>query len=152
MPSTGRSSTTAQPKWPDGEFLLFLNDDIEIIQDDWLDRLMEHAQRPEVGITGPQLLYRDGKVQHAGMFLSNNGIGRHAFRFAAKDDPCYFGLALTQRNVIAVTGACMLVRKRNLRPAGPVRRSPPDRQQRSGFLPARSHRAGLLTVFTPYAS
>ena len=73
--------------------------------------MMEHAQRPEVGITGPQLLYRDGKVQHAGMFLATNGIGRHAFRFAAKDDPCYFGLALTQRNVIAVTGACMLVRR-----------------------------------------
>ena len=45
------------------------------------------------------------------MFLSSNGIGRHAFRHAAKDDPCYFGLALTKRNVMAVTGACMLIRR-----------------------------------------
>ena len=45
-----------------------------------------------------------------GMFLGA-GIGRHAFRFAAEDEPGYFGLALTQRNVIAVTGACMLVRR-----------------------------------------
>ncbi len=45
------------------------------------------------------------------MFLATNGIGRHAFRYAAADDPCYFGLALTQRNVMAVTGACMLVRR-----------------------------------------
>ena len=53
----------------DGEFLLFLNDDIEITHADWLDALLEHAQRPEVGVVGPQLLYPDRTVQHAGMFL-----------------------------------------------------------------------------------
>jgi ADP-heptose:LPS heptosyltransferase/GT2 family glycosyltransferase len=135
----------------DGEFLLFLNDDIEIVQDDWLDRLMEHAQRPEVGVTGPQLLYRDGKVQHAGMFLSSNGIGRHAFRFAAKDDPCYFGLALTQRNVIAVTGACMLVRKETFERLGRFDEAHEIVNNDLDFC-LKVHRAGLLTVFTPYAS
>jgi ADP-heptose:LPS heptosyltransferase/GT2 family glycosyltransferase len=134
-----------------GEFLLFLNDDIEIIQGDWLDRLMEHAQRPEVGITGPQLLYRDGKVQHAGMFLSTNGIGRHAFRFAGKDDPCYFGLALTQRNVIAVTGACMLVRKDTFDRLGRFDEAHQIVNNDLDFC-LKVHRAGLLTVFTPYAS
>jgi ADP-heptose:LPS heptosyltransferase/GT2 family glycosyltransferase len=135
----------------DGEFLLFLNDDIEITQEDWLDRLLEHAQRPEVGITGPQLLYRDGKVQHAGMFLSGNGIGRHAFRFAAKGDPCYFGLALTQRNVIAVTGACMLVRKETFERLGGFDEAHEIVNNDLDFC-LRAHRAGLLTVFTPYAS
>ena len=107
----------------DSEYLLFLNDDIEITQDDWLDVLLEHAQRPEVGVVGPQLLYPSGKVQHAGMFLGA-GIGRHAFRFASADEPGYFGLALTQRNVIAVTGACMLMRRDVLRgdSAGSTRR------------------------------
>ena len=52
--------------------------------------MVEHAQRPEVAAVGPQLLYRDGTVQHAGMFLANNGIGRHAFRFAAKRRPVLF--------------------------------------------------------------
>ena len=94
-----------------GEYLLFLNDDIEVTQADWLDVLLEHAQRPEVAVVGPQLLYPDGKVQHAGMFLATRGTARHAFRFAAGDEPGYFGLALTQRNVIAVTGACMLMRR-----------------------------------------
>jgi ADP-heptose:LPS heptosyltransferase/GT2 family glycosyltransferase len=135
----------------DGEFLLFLNDDIEITQDDWLDRLMEHGQRPEVGIVGPQLLYRDGKVQHAGMFLANNGIGRHAFRFADNDDPCYFGLALTQRNVIAVTGACMLVRKETFERLGRFNEAHEIVNNDLDFC-LRVHRAGLLTVFTPYAS
>ncbi len=93
-----------------GEFLLFLNDDIEVTDPYWLDALLEHAQRDDVGIVGPQLRYPDGKVQHAGLFLTRVGA-RHAFRFFAADDPGPFGMALTQRNVIGVTGACMLMRR-----------------------------------------
>ena len=79
-----------------GEYLLFLNDDVEIEREDWLDALLEHAQRPEVGIVGAQLLYPDRKVQHAGIFLTTLGAGRHSFRFLDADEPGYFGLALTQ--------------------------------------------------------
>ncbi|WP_428485110.1 glycosyltransferase family 9 protein [Rhodopila sp.] len=135
----------------DGDYLLFLNDDIEIVQDDWLDAMMEHAQRPEVGITGPRLLYPDGKVQHAGMFLANNGIGRHAFRFCAADDPGYFGLALTQRNVIAVTGACLLVRRETFESLGRFDEAHEITNNDLDFC-LRVHRAGLLTVFTPYTT
>nr|WP_294509934.1 glycosyltransferase family 9 protein [uncultured Rhodopila sp.] len=135
----------------DGDYFLFLNDDMEITEEGWLDALLEHAQRPEVGIAGPQLLYRDGKVQHAGMFLANNGIGRHAFRFAAHDDPCYFGLNLTQRNVIAVTGACMLVRREVFERLGGFDEAHQITNNDLDFC-LRAHRAGLLTVFTPYAS
>jgi ADP-heptose:LPS heptosyltransferase/GT2 family glycosyltransferase len=135
----------------EGAYLLFLNDDTEIIQDDWLDSMMEHVQRPEVGIVGPQLLYGDGTVQHAGMFLASNGIGRHAFRFAAKDDPCYFGLALTQRNVMAVTGACMLVRRETFERLGRFNEAHQIINNDLDFC-LRAHRAGLLTVYTPYAT
>jgi len=135
----------------EGDYLLFLNDDIEIVREDWLNAMMEHAQRPEVGITGPQLLYPGGKVQHAGMFLANNGLGRHAFRFASHDDPCYFGLALTQRNVMAVTGACMLVRRQTFERLGRFDEAHQIVNNDLDFC-LRAHRAGLLTVFTPYAS
>ncbi|HEV8677980.1 MAG TPA: glycosyltransferase family 9 protein, partial [Stellaceae bacterium] len=94
-----------------GEYLLFLNDDIEIDDPEWLGALVEEAQRPEVGVVGARLLYPDRRVQHAGMFLAALGQARHAFRYAAEEDPGYFGLALTQRNVIAVTGACFLTRR-----------------------------------------
>ena len=93
-----------------GEFLLFLNDDVEIIEPDWLDALLAHAERPEIGAVGARLLYPDRKVQHAGVFWTPRG-GRHAFRYASEAEPGYFGLALTERNVIAVTGACLLVRR-----------------------------------------
>src|SRR5439155_910355 len=79
-----------------GEFLLFLNDDIEIIEPDWLDTLLGEAQRPEVGAVGPLLLYPDRRIQHAGLFLAAMGQGRHAFRYLAEEEPGYFGLARTQ--------------------------------------------------------
>ena len=135
----------------DGEYLLFLNDDIEICQDDWLDVLMEHAQRPDVGLVGPRLVYPDRKVQHAGMFLADNGIGRHAFRFAAEDEPGYFGLALTQRNTIAVTGACMLVRRDVFDGLGRFDEAHEIVNNDLDFC-LRAHDAGLLTVYTPYAT
>ncbi|HUB46678.1 MAG TPA: glycosyltransferase family 9 protein [Acetobacteraceae bacterium] len=134
----------------DSDYLLFLNDDIEITQDDWLQGLLEHAQRPEVGIVGPQLLYPSGKVQHAGMFLGA-GIGRHAFRFATADDPGYFGLALTQRNVIAVTGACMLMRRTLFFELGGFNEAHSVINNDLDFC-LRAHEAGKLTVYTPHVS
>ncbi|MEJ0016680.1 MAG: glycosyltransferase family 9 protein [Acetobacteraceae bacterium] len=134
-----------------GEYLLFLNDDIEVVQPDWLDVLLEHAQRPEVAVVGPQLLYPDGKVQHAGMFLAARGVARHAFRFAASDDPGYFGLALTQRNVMAVTGACMLMRRTLFQALGGFEEAHEIVNNDLDFC-LRAHQAGKLVVFTPYAS
>jgi len=134
----------------DGEFLLFLNDDIEITQPDWLDALLEHVQRPEVGVVGPQLLYPGDKVQHAGMFLGTS-VGRHAFRFAPHDEPGYFGLALTQRNVIAVTGACMLMRRSFFEAMNGFEEAHSVINNDLDFC-LRAHQAGKLTVFTPYAS
>ena len=61
-------------------------------------------------MVGARLLYPDGKVQHAGMFLSHS-VARHAFRYLPSSEPGPFGLAATQRNVIGVTGACMLIRR-----------------------------------------
>jgi ADP-heptose:LPS heptosyltransferase/GT2 family glycosyltransferase len=93
-----------------GEFLLFLNDDVEAISPRWLHAMLEAAERPEVGVVGARLLYPDGRIQHAGMYLSQSG-GRHAFRFAEADDVGPHGLAAATRNVASVTGACMLVRR-----------------------------------------
>ena len=134
-----------------GDYLLFLNDDIEIDHEDWLDAMLEHAQQPGVGIVGPQLLYPDRMVQHAGMFLGVSGLGRHAFRFSSEDEPGYFGLALTQRNVIAVTGACMLMRREVFQQLGQFDEAHDIVNNDLDFC-LRAYRAGLRTVFTPYAT
>ncbi len=134
-----------------GEFYLFLNDDIEIIDPDWLHALMEHALRPEVGVVGARLLYPDRRVQHAGMFLAGTGIARHAFRYAAEDDACYFGLALTQRNVLAVTGACMLTRRETFESLGGFDVAHSVVNNDLDYC-LRAWQSGLFNVFTPHAT
>ncbi len=94
-----------------GDYLLFFNDDVEIIDGEWLDVLLDAIEQPGVGAVGARLLYPDGKLQHGGMFLADMSQARHAFRFLDREEGGYFGLALTQRNVISVTGACLLVKR-----------------------------------------
>src|SRR5207237_5530904 len=133
------------------DFLLFLNDDIEIIEPGWLDVLVEQAQRPEVGVIGPQLLYPDRRVQHAGMFLAAMAQARHAFRDIAEDEPGYFGLALTQRNVIAVTGACLMTRRDSFAALGGFDESQAIINNDLDFC-LRAWQRGMVNVYTPYAT
>jgi O-antigen biosynthesis protein len=134
-----------------GEYLLFLNDDIEITDPDWLEALLAEAQRPEVGAVGPRLLYPDRRVQHAGMFLGAVGQGRHAFRYAAEDDPGYFGLALTQRNVIAVTGACLMTRREAFDTLGGFNESHGIINNDVDYC-LRAWQSGLFNVYAPEAT
>jgi ADP-heptose:LPS heptosyltransferase/GT2 family glycosyltransferase len=133
-----------------GKYLLFLNDDIEIIDADWLGALVEQAQRPEVGVVGALLLYPDRSVQHGGVMLDRAGRGRHAFRHLPEGDPGYFGLALTQRNVISVTGACLLTRRETFESLGRFDASHAVVNNDLDYC-LRSWRQGLLNVYTPHA-
>jgi ADP-heptose:LPS heptosyltransferase/GT2 family glycosyltransferase len=133
-----------------GEFLLFLNDDIEARDPGWLEALLEYAHQSEVGVVGPQLLYPDGKVQHAGMFLSRK-VARHAFRYAAADEQGSFGQALVQRNVMAVTGACMLMRRATFEEVGRFDEAHGVVNNDVDFC-LRTWRSGLRVVYTPFAT
>ncbi len=97
-----------------GEVLLLLNNDISMPDDGWLDALMAHAVRPNVGAVGARLVYPDGKLQHAGVALgigSDPGVAGHMGYHAEGDDPGYYGHWRMTRNVSAVTAACLAVRK-----------------------------------------
>jgi ADP-heptose:LPS heptosyltransferase/GT2 family glycosyltransferase len=133
-----------------GKFLLFLNDDIEIIESDWLDALLEQAQRPEVGVVGPLLLYPNRSVQQAGVMLDDAGRGRHAFRHLPEGDAGYFGLALTQRNVISVTGACLLTRRETFDSLGGFDEAHAIINNDLDFC-LRARQKKLLNVYTPHA-
>ena len=95
-----------------GEQLLFLNNDVEVINPDWMTAMLEYAQFDSVGAVGARLLYADGTIQHAGIVLTRAGVGLHAFRNTAKDVPGVPRLADLPRNCSAVTGACMMVPRR----------------------------------------
>ena len=94
-----------------GEFLLLLNNDTAALHDDWLDEMMSHALRPEVGIVGAKLLYPDGRIQHAGVILGMKGPAEHPFITRPPEDRGYFGRLQLAQNYSAVTGACLLIRK-----------------------------------------
>lgn len=94
-----------------GQIIAFLNNDIEVVATDWLVRLVEQVVRPEIGCAGALLLYPNGTVQHDGITLGIGGIGAHVFRacsVAAFQPDVGPG---TFRNVSAITGACLVVRK-----------------------------------------
>lgn len=133
-----------------GEFLLFLNDDIEVLEPNWLDTLLQQAERPEVGAVGPQLLYGDRSVQHAGLALTAVGKARHMFRHAQPDDPGYFGLALTERNVIGVTGACLLTRRDVFEAVGRFDEAHTVVNNDLDYC-LKTWRKGYLNIYTPHA-
>jgi GT2 family glycosyltransferase len=87
-----------------GEFLLLLNNDIEIVLPHWLDALLHAAQQPQTGAVGAKLLFPDGRIQHAGVELGLGDIAGHPFRLAPSHTPA----ASRPRECSAVTGACLL--------------------------------------------
>jgi GT2 family glycosyltransferase len=95
-----------------GEFLLLLNDDVAPVTKNFLPRMMSHAVTPGVGAVGARLLYGNGTVQHAGVILGLAGLCEHAGRLADASDPGDHGRACVDREVSAVTAACMLLRRR----------------------------------------
>ena len=99
-------------------FLCFLNNDIEILDPDWLAILVEQARREDVGAVGPMLLYPDGRVQHAGVVLGVGGGAAHAHRDLRPEEQGYFRRHALPQFVSAVTGACLVVRRDRFDAAG----------------------------------
>lgn len=94
-----------------GEVLLLLNNDIEVIGPDWLRELVSQAMRPEIGAVGAKLLYADGTLQHGGVILGMGGIAGHDLLGVQRDHPGRFGSLALVREVSAVTGACLALRR-----------------------------------------
>lgn len=133
-----------------GEYLLFLNNDVEVLRPDWLTAMLEHAQRPEVGAVGAKLLYPDGRIQHAGVVVGIGGGTGHAFRLWPGDDVGEPRLAHIIRNCSAVTAACMMVPRRVFDEVGGF-----DERFRVAFSDVdfclRIRERGYLIVYTPFA-
>lgn len=94
-----------------GDFLLFLNNDTEIITPDWINAMVEQAQRPSIGAVGVQLLYPDNTVQHAGVIAGLGGVAGHSHQHFLDDASGYFNQLQTVSNYSAVTAACLMCRR-----------------------------------------
>ncbi len=135
-----------------GEYVLLLNNDTQVITPDWIEELLMYAQREDVGAVGAKLYYEDRTIQHAGVVL---GLGAHRtaghshYRVASQNLG-YMGRLCYAQNVMAVTGACLMMRKAlfeklgGLDEAFAVSLNDVD-------LCVRAWKAGYVNVFTPFA-
>ena len=95
-----------------GDILLLLNNDTEIVAPGWLEAMIEHAQRKDVGAVGCLLRYPDDRsIQHAGVILGLGGICGHGHHRHPVDSPGYFGRIQAVQNLSAVTAACLMTRR-----------------------------------------
>ena len=101
-----------------GRYLLFLNDDTEIISVDWIEAMVEYAQQTSIGAVGALLLYPNGRVQHAGVVLGIGSCTGHVFRYFGEHDRGYCCRLQTVNNYSAVTGACLMCRREVFERAG----------------------------------
>ncbi len=94
-----------------GGVLVFLNNDVEVLSHNWLEDLLRHVLRPDIGAVGARLLYSDGSIQHAGVVLGLGGVAGHVHRFFPGESPGYCGRIQLTQELSAVTAACLAVRK-----------------------------------------
>jgi GT2 family glycosyltransferase len=94
-----------------GSLIALLNNDVEVINDDWLSEMVSRAMQPKVAMVGARLWYPNGTIQHGGVILGAGGIAGHALLGLRRFQPGYFARAHLAQNVSAVTTACAVVRR-----------------------------------------
>lgn len=140
-----------------GDIVLLLNNDIEVIESGWLREMVSHAIRPDVGAVGARLLYGDGRVQHGGVVLGvgthagGPGVAGHFGHGAEPDDIGYFGQLVLTREVSAVTGACLALRRDIYLQAGGLDEINLPISFNDVDLCLRIRALGFRIVWTPFA-
>jgi GT2 family glycosyltransferase len=133
-----------------GDYLLFLNDDIEVITPDWIESMLEYAQQPEIGAVGAKLLFPDGRLQHVGVTILDRNPG-HPFYGTAGENLGYFCGNVVARNYSSVTGACLMTRADVFQESGGFTEALPLNYN-DVDLCLRIRDLGLRIVYVPYAT
>ncbi len=136
----------------EGEYLLLLNNDTQVITVNWMEELLMYAQRNDVGAVGAKLYYGDKTIQHAGVVL---GLGAHrtaghSHYMQHRENLGYMGRLCYTQNVSAVTGACLMVSKALFEKAGGLEESFAVSLNDVDFC-IKLREMGYLNVFTPFA-
>ncbi|VVN09751.1 hypothetical protein PS662_03788 [Pseudomonas fluorescens] len=132
-----------------GEYLVLLAADAEVVNANWIEALLNQAQRPEVGVVGARLVDRAGSVTGAGLILGLDGGIASPFVGEKKDASGYMRRLLVEQNYAAVSGACLMIRKEVFDALGGLDREHFDDAYADVDLCLKVADAGLLTVWTP---
>ncbi|KRW72745.1 glycosyltransferase [Stutzerimonas nitrititolerans] len=132
-----------------GDFLLWLGDGAGVMDKDWLQQLLNHGQRSEVGAVGGKLLSADGKVRHAGFLLGLCGPAGRAFEGASFDDSGYMQRLQVEQNYSALSGECLMIHREVFQQIGGFDEAPLLARWADVDLCLRLQQAGYLNVWTP---
>ncbi len=139
-------------KHANGELVGLINNDMQVINSEWLGEMVSHALRPEIGCVGAKLYYPDDTIQHAGVILGIGGVAGHSHKYYPKSNNGYFSRLKIVQNLSAVTAACLLIRKEIYEQVGglddvnlPVAFNDVD-------FCLKVKNAGYLNLWTPYAT
>lgn len=133
-----------------GEYVLLLNNDIEIITDDWIEQMLMYAQRSDVGAVGAKLYYDDDTIQHAGVIVGLGGVAGHSHKGFARENPGYMARAAIAQNLSACTAACLMMRKDVYKEVGGLDEGYAVAFNDIDFC-MKIRKADYLIVFTPFA-
>jgi glycosyltransferase involved in cell wall biosynthesis len=153
-PGDGRSDAdllNGAVKVATGDVLCFLDDDVEVVSDNWLEETVGLLLQPGIGAVGAKLLYPEGTVEHAGLVLGIGGTVGHVHRKSGKLEPGYFGRAMLAQCFSAVSRSCMVVRREAFEAVGGF-----DGEHLSGAyldvdLCLRLGEAGWRVAWTPFS-
>lgn len=133
-----------------GDHVVLLNNDVELISEDWIQGLLEHSQRKEIAAVGAKLYYPDNRIQHAGIAIGLGGYAGHLHGRLRGDSPGYFNRLNVIQNVTAVTGALMMVEKTTYHELAGFDESRFGVAYNDVDFCLRAQKAGYRNVFTPY--
>ena len=134
-----------------GEIIGLINNDIEVINTDWLHEMVSHALRSEVGAVGAKLLYSDNTIQHAGFILGLGGLAGHSHKYYAENSCGYFYRSRLTQALCAVTAACLLVRTELYKQVGGLDEKNLTIAFNDVDFCLKLRAAGFRNIYTPYA-
>lgn len=133
-----------------GDYILLLNNDIEVITPDWIEQMLMFVQRNDVGAVGAKLYYDDDTIQHAGVIVGLGGVAGHSHKGFARDNPGFMARASIAQNLSACTAACLMIRKDVYNEVGGLDEGYAVAFNDIDFC-MKIRDAGYLIVFTPFA-
>lgn len=134
-----------------GTIIGLINNDLEVITQGWMEEMVAHAVRPEIGAVGAMLYYPDNTIQHAGVLLGVGGVANHAFLKLNRQTAGYFNRARLVQNYSAVTAACLLIKKSIYEKVGGLNEEDLAVAFNDIDFCLRVKEAGYLNLWTPFA-
>ena len=133
-----------------GEHIVLMNNDIEIITPNWIEELLMHSQRESIGVVGAKLYYPNDTIQHAGVIVGLGGVAGHSHKHYKRDSLGYFGRLVITQNLLAVTAALFMVKRDIYDELNGLDEENLSVAFNDVDFCLRAYEKGYLNLFTPY--